>query len=215
MMVFIDNYRKKWIIHLLLFLALYLVIFHYLENRNVSVSLIVTHLDHLIPFCEWFIIPYLFWFPFMFVVFLYFFFCCQDFLELKKLLLSFMLGMSVFLIVSFFFPNGHNLRPILIGTNFLTVLVNELYSIDTSTNVFPSMHVFCTISAYMALIRQKKISSRKLLQFVLFLITIMILLSTVFLKQHSIIDVLGALGMNMICYLLFYKFSWIGRIQYE
>lgn len=50
--------------------------------------------------------------------------------------------MTVFLLVSFLYPNGHELRPALELENVFQKAVWLLYQADTPTNILPSVHVF-------------------------------------------------------------------------
>lgn len=202
-----DKERKKIIVSFSLYLVFYLIAFAALEQRKVPMNMVMTKFDHLIPFCEYFVVPYFFWFLYLIVTGIYFGFFCEDVNEVKKLANSFMMGMSVFLLVSLFFPNGHLLRPVIRGEGFFISLVEFLYSIDTSTNVFPSMHVFCTNAAAIALLRQKNLTRRKGFTLFVHLMTILIVLSTLFLKQHSVIDAVGAILLNGVCYGVFYRFK--------
>ena len=66
-------------------------------------------IDDYIPFCEYFIVPYLLWFFYIAAVVLYIAFKeKQDFGKMCAFLYT---GMTIFLIVSKVFPNGHFLRP--------------------------------------------------------------------------------------------------------
>lgn len=200
-----SNERKKIVIQYLLFLALYMFLFAVLEQRKTPISLVMSRIDQHIPFCEYFIIPYFFWFVYLGFTAVYFGLFCRNIKEIKKASYSFITGMSVFLFVSLFFPNGHMLRPNLVEEGLFVSAVKFLYSIDTSTNVFPSMHVFCTIAASIALLRQKELRNIKGFKVAIHVISILIILSTMLLKQHSIIDVVGAFILNGVCYYLFYK----------
>ena len=48
-----------------LYAVVYLVAFYYLENRKVAYHIIHFGIDAYIPFCEYFIIPYLMWFGYV------------------------------------------------------------------------------------------------------------------------------------------------------
>ena len=112
--------------------------------------------------------------------------------------------MIVFLIISYIYPNGHNLRPVLTGENLFERVVMRLYQTDTSTNILPSLHVFYSVVCCIALVKNRAIKEKRLLAMMIYVLTIGIILSTMFLKQHSIIDVIMALLMNGVCYHLFY-----------
>lgn len=200
-----NRERKKVIVTYSLFLVFYLVLFAILEQREAPIRLVMSRIDQLIPFCEYFIVPYLFWFIYLILTAIYFVVFCKDDKEVKKISYSFITGMSIFLCVSLFFPNGHMLRPSLYGDGIFISCVKFLYSIDTATNVFPSMHVFCSVAAAIALLRQNELTKKRGFKLAIEITTILIVLSTCFLKQHSVIDVFGALLLNGICYCVFYK----------
>ena len=70
---FIKKYRHGLVI--LIYSILYIALFSYLEQKNVMVYHVVhTVFDDMIPFCEFFVVPYLLWFPYMIGAVLYFIF---------------------------------------------------------------------------------------------------------------------------------------------
>ena len=88
---------------------IYLIIFFYLEHRDVaSYHWIHTALDDKIPFCEYFIVPYLHWFPYQVFAILYFIFCNKNKQEYYRLIKMLCMGMSLFLLISFVYPNIQN-----------------------------------------------------------------------------------------------------------
>ena len=95
---------------LLLYFCIYFPWFHHLE-RTVTTHFHVIHtaLDDLIPFCEYFIVPYLLWFGYVAWAVGYFYFKNKD--EYFKLCAMLFTGMTVFLVISTIYPNGHYLRP--------------------------------------------------------------------------------------------------------
>mgnify|MGYP000388149172 CR=1 FL=1 len=59
---------------------------------------------------------------------------------------------TIFLIISTIFPNGQDLRPVVFERdNVFVDMVRMLYRADTCTNVFPSLHVFNTLSVCVSL----------------------------------------------------------------
>ena len=70
-----------------------------------------------------------------------------------------------------------------------------------NTNILPSMHVFVTIVCSIALLRQKDLCSHRGFKQGIWILTILIILSTLFLKQHSVMDVALALLLNCTFYL--------------
>ena len=113
--------------------------------------------------------------------------------------------MTLFLIVSTFYPNGHLLRPTEFERdNIFIRMVCFLYMADTSTNILPSIHVFNSIAAHMAVLHLTESRYKKWTVRCSQILCVSIILSTMFLKQHSCVDViLGiALGacMNQLVY---------------
>ena len=183
--------------------VVYLIAFYYLEQRDVAVHEIGMEIDGYIPFCEIFIVPYLLWFAYvaLTVVFL----CIRDKEESDRLVAFLMAGMTIFIVVSAVFPNGHNLRPkVFARDNLFIDLIRHLYATDTPTNILPSIHVFNTVGVLIAAAHSEKLRAHKGIMWSIFITGFLIILSTVFLKQHSVTDVIAAFAMACIIYPFIY-----------
>lgn len=188
----------------ILYIPAYFISFFLLEARdNVKFHYIHSSLDDSIPFCEFFIIPYYLWFAFIFVsVGLFILF---DFEGFKKLAWFLALGMTAFILICYFWPNALQLRPIEVTrTNICARIVKFLYKTDTPTNVFPSIHVYNTLCVEIAVLKSRLPQKHKGLTVFVVILSALIIAATVFLKQHSIIDVIGAFAMAFIFYLPVY-----------
>ncbi len=113
-------------------------------------------LDDLIPFCEAFLIPYVFWYLLIVGSLLYFLLHNVD--SFKKLqtyiIITQIVAMSIYII----FPNMQDLRPVEFPRdNFLTQCIGLLYSIDTNTGVCPSLHVAYSIGIASVWVKEKDI----------------------------------------------------------
>lgn len=184
--------------------TIYLVAFMLLERRQVPIHVIHCAVDQMIPFCEYFIIPYLLWFFYVLVTGAYFAFVNEDNKEFFSFFHTLIVGMVVFIAISWFYPNGQLLRPQITGDNIFKQLVLMLYGTDTSTNILPSLHVYYSLACCIAFERHEKAKKKPWLMALIRILTVSIILSTMFLKQHSIIDVVMAIAINGICYHLFY-----------
>lgn len=204
-MNFIKKYKHGFVI--VTYSILYLCIFQYLEQRHVySYHLIHCALDDLIPFCEYFIVPYLLWFPYQVFVIAYFIFFNKEKREYYQLTLNLCMGMTVFLIVSWLYPNIQLLRPaVFTGDSLFIRAVQQLYSMDTPTNILPSIHVFNSIAIHLVICKCEQLKDKKWLKRGAGILTFLIILSTMFLKQHSVIDVTLGSAMAGAGYLLFYS----------
>lgn len=199
----LKKYRHAWVF---LYAFIYMPWFMYLERTVTATShyyMIHSPLDDYIPFIEFFIIPYLLWFVFMAVSVLYFFF--TDKAGFYKIASFLIIGMTAFLVICTIFPNGLNLRPTTFERdNFCVDLVKFVYSTDTPTNVLPSIHVFNTLGVMIAVAHSDKLKSKKAVTGGVYILGILIILSTVFLKQHSVTDVMAAIVMACIVYPIVY-----------
>ena len=79
-------------------------------------------------------------------------------------------------------------------------MVRTLYKVDTPTNVLPSIHVYNTLVLAVVIIRDKDFKHPKMAKSFTIVVSILIILSTMFLKQHSITDVVAAFTMAGILY---------------
>lgn len=205
----VKNWFKKYpYMVALVYMAFYLTVFHYLENTVVPKYIIHCKLDEMIPFCEAFIIPYIFWFPYMAGAFIWFKHRgWEDYSKLCRLIFS---GLTICLMIYFVFPTGLNLRlannPH--ETGFLYNMVVMLRAIDTPTNVCPSIHVMNTVMVFQAICSLENLKYRKATIAVHFVIMVLICASTVMLDQHSVVDVVCGIMMSVVIHGLIYKVEW-------
>lgn len=199
----LKKYSHAWV---LLYVFLYMPWFFYLE-KTVTTEYTVLHLklDDYIPFCELFVIPYYLWFLYIVVTVAYFFFTDRgDFYRCAAFLF---IGMTICLLIYTIWPNGHDLRVNLnaLGReNLFTRIIGMLYRNDTCTNVCPSIHAFNSIGACLAIYKSKRLADKRWLRRGSLILSVLICLSTVFLKQHSCFDVLCAILLSLIMYMLVY-----------
>lgn len=198
----IKKYSHAWVF---LYALIYFPWFSWLEKNVTSgYSLISSPLDNHIPFVEFFIVPYLLWFGYMAITCMYFFFTCKE--EFYKFSKMCIIGMTLFLIICTIFPNGHRLRPVFFARdNYFVDLVRFIYRVDTPTNVLPSLHVYNSVACHIAVMHNDKLSQNKVISYGSLILSLSIVLSTMFLKQHSVIDVISA--MIMICFVYSFVYT--------
>ena len=201
---FIDKYKHGLVI--IIYSIVYILIFSWLEHRPVhSYHIVHTIFDDWIPFCEFFIVPYMLWFPYMILAVAYFIFFNKNKHEYYQLAFNLMMGMTVFLIVSYVYPNAHHLRPTEFPRdNIFTDAVKWLYRTDTPTNILPSIHVFNSLAIHMSLTNCESLRDKKLVKAASLTLTSLIIMSTMFLKQHSVIDVCMGATLALFGFLVFY-----------
>ena len=204
-LAFVRKYKHAW---LLLYAFIYLPWFCYLE-KTVTRNFHVMHasLDDLIPFNEYFIVPYVLWFLYVGAAIFYFLITSKE--DYYKLCIFLFSGMTISLIICTFFRNGTDLRPVIDpDKNIFTSLVAYIYRTDTCTNVFPSIHVYNSIGVHIAVARSERLRGHRLIRLGSGLLMISICMATVFLKQHSVIDLIGAVILAYVIYGIVYGYSW-------
>lgn len=197
----IDDFHHFWY---LLIWVVYLALF-YIAEHVVTDNYWVSYLpiDGKIPFCRFFIIPYCMWHPLLFLMTVYLFF--TDVPAFKRFVVYIGLGFGGTIIFCMLFPNGQNLRPTAFEQNdFFIWLVKKIYAADTNTNVIPSMHVIGCAALSLACFDAPRLR-QKHLHWVMAALGIIISASTVFIKQHSMLDVLTAIPVSAILCLLVYR----------
>lgn len=196
--------RYRTLIVIGIYMVVYLVAFYFLEQRQTAYHVIRSGLDSYIPFCEVFIIPYVLWFFYVSLTVIYL--CLKESDEAGKLTVFLMIGMTAFIVVSAIYPNGHRLRPQSFERdNIFTYMVSVLYQTDTSTNILPSIHVYNSIAVMIAVARAKEFKKHKMISAGMQVLGVLIILSTMFLKQHSAVDVMLALILAAVVQVVVYR----------
>jgi len=160
---------------------------------------VVTYLDNLIPFNEWFIIPYIFWYLYTFgmlLVLAYF-----DYKTYYKLLYSIFIGMLVCFVIYIIYPSTVP-RPStnIIPNNILGKAVLIIYGNDKPYNCLPSIHMLDTLLITLFLFKHYKSFPIKLSSA---FICVMIYMSTLLVKQHSILDAIASTILGFILFFIF------------
>ncbi len=174
---------------LLIYWPLFGIIFFALERVLImDYKPIECFIDAYIPFCELFVFPYLLWFLFLFFIHIYT--LLFDIEAFKKLMYFIIISYSLSSLIFILFPNMQALRPTEFPRdNFLVDFMKGFYEFDTNTNVCPSLHVVGSFAVLFASWNCKGLSS-PLSRIIFTVLTILISISTVFLKQHSIVDII-------------------------
>lgn len=149
-------------------------------------------LDDRIPFCEYFVIPYILWLFYMIGVGLLVF--ITDAPAFRRMMWLYMLGFSLGITFCALFPAVQELRPETFARdNICTDIVRHLYSIDNNATVLPSLHVVGALVAASTLALSGRWRSNIPLQLGSAVMCVLICLATVFTKQHSVHDVFAAI----------------------
>lgn len=185
--------------HLLLLLGWvgYFVLFLLTENLIPAESCTPVHiwLDDVIPFCEWFLLPYVFWYVLIVLSLGYFLLYNVD--SFKRLQTYIIITQVCAMALYILLPSRQDLRPeVFPRDNFLTDCVRLLYSVDTNTGVCPSLHVAYSIG--IASVWLKERGAWLWWKVCVVVLVVLICLSTMFIKQHSAADFFAALPVCLL-----------------
>jgi membrane-associated phospholipid phosphatase len=178
---------------LLLLLILPILGLMYTKTNTYSISnqevySLLTAVDQSIPFIKAFALPYSVWILYIYVCLIYFF--MKDINVYYRALLTYIVcALLCYLIYSVFQTTVP--RPVVIGSDPISELIRYIYSRDQPFNCFPSIHCF---SSYMVM-RMVWTGSFRNKWNVTFItgMSSLIIISTLFVKQHVIMDALAGM----------------------
>ena len=198
--------RECWY---LLYLPIYLLMFVAVEHLvvdNYWVSWCT--LDARIPFVRQFVLIYVLWYPLMLGTTLYL--LLKDRRAFLRYARSVVLGLTACMLTFVLLPSGQELRPAEVpGSDLTARLLRAIYAADTNTNVFPSMHVVGTLAAVIGIFDSR--SAPRGVQWGVAALGVLINASTVLIKQHSVLDILGGVVLYWLVYLAVYRLPELNR----
>lgn len=190
------KYLSGWIVYFILYTLTEL----FIPSDNCFV--VHSKLDDIIPFCEYFIVPYVLWYGLIVVSLTYF--ALYNPKNFKKLQIFITITQVVAMFIYIVWPSRQDLRPTEFARdNFFTDVVKLLYTIDTNTNVFPSLHVGYSLAMISIWVKEKSVAWYVKLFISVF--CVLVCLSTAFIKQHSVLDGFAAIIMCAIIEVVLFK----------
>jgi membrane-associated phospholipid phosphatase len=185
--------------------------------KNRQLHDLTTAFDQAVPFIPEFIyiyfLSYVFWIVIELIV------CSVSMEHFYRVITISLIGNTLAVITFIIMPTTIE-RPEVVVTGFTTWLVQFMYQADKPLNLFPSIHCFVSWLCFKAVYRQKVFT--KQFRFLVFVIAVLICISTQVLKQHYILDLITGILLAEILWFIsgkwhFYKplmqfFRWIYRI---
>ncbi len=175
----------------------YFCIKSFLGNHHVIVSFLN------VPMIKWFVYFYDIWYPVIainaFIIY------CFDFENYKKLLFTMIIGALMSHLTFLIYPTII-IRPEIDVKSFTDFILDFTYKTDTpAVNCLPSVHcLFCFIGSYYIL---KTKNLKSIYKSIVIIIMSLIVLSTLFINQHIIEDVILSLIYSIIKIIIVYKFK--------
>lgn len=153
-------------------------------------------LDDVIPFREEWLVPYAAWLPYVLGFAGWLAVRDRDRAEYKDAYFTLVGGTALTMVIYEVWPNRQDLQPERYPReNLLTSLVARLQGFDSPSNVCPSLHVYTTLCINDALQSSCLLRHPRRVRAASWAATGAISASTVFLKQHSILDGVAAAGL--------------------
>ena len=186
--------KRSKIILLILCLIFYQCFIYFITKFTpLEFHVLVSSIDSKIPVVPIFIYFYIGWY--LMLIFVPFIFYKYDELSFNKYILTTFIGITVCGIIYFVFPTLIVREPFIVNS-VTTFLIELIYKLDTpALNCLPSMH--CLISfifmIYCTLSKQIPIKYKVLIN----VFSTLVVISTVLIKQHFIIDVIMALIISI------------------
>ena len=193
--------------------AVYFVLFFLTENLIPAEKCHPVHcfLDDIIPFNEYFLVFYCGWYVLVFGSLVYYFFYdVQRFRELDLYIFTTqMAAMACYI----FWPSRQDLRPeVFPRENVFTWIMGLIYTFDTNTGVCPSLHVAYSLAIVSVMVKDDQLS--RPFKVLVTCFCLMVCLSTAFVKQHSVVDIIAALPVVLLGEVLIYgKSYWAPRLH--
>lgn len=190
-----------------LFFPAYMIIWFGIAQKLEPEVMIHCSLDDVIPFCEVFVIPYVLWYLYFAVPMLFFmFYSRKDFLRTGMMLIF---GITVSIFIFLIKPNAINFRPTSFShDNIFVRVVLFIYSIDPPKSVFPSLHCYVAMAITTGILKSEKFKGKLILKTICIIFTILVCMSTVLIKQHSVLDFVGAVILLPFGYVFGFIIKW-------
>ena len=172
-------------------IAILLIVFQSILYALSKVFCITPHIignkiDDLIPFTLIFIIPYVFWYLMLFIIPYKMY--KEDKTNLYKYIITNVLTVIVANIIFICYPTLV-IRPEITGNNILVLITKFIYWIDTpALNCFPSIHCAFRMLFILHICTSK--NHTKTFKIFTFITSILVMASTLLIKQHVIIDLI-------------------------
>lgn len=210
----LKDIRKSEYRHLLclIFWPIYAIRYLLLSALNLQSRATIIHcaLDDRIPLIDWFVLFYVLWYVFIMGMHVWLaLFDKKTYAKYSKFIL---IAMTTSTLTYLIFPSCHDLRPESFArSNIFTWAINLIWTIDNPTNIFPSEHVIGALAVMFASLHTPTLS--KPMKAVMVFLAIMISLSTVFIKQHSVLDIFASIFVCAIVYIICYHIPKKERIR--
>ncbi len=196
-----KSIKKKPIIITIYLILFQIICYKFSAIITTNSFLLQSSLDNKIPFIIYFIIPYITWFILLFLIPYYIYICDKK--NFINYCVSFVLSIIIANIIYVIFPTTI-IRPTIVGNGILESITKLVYWVDTpAKNCMPSIHCSFCLSFILFTITSK--NSNKYINLFIIIISLLIMISTLLIKQHVFIDLITGCALSLIVYIISIK----------
>lgn len=206
--LFTPEYRHLlllggWIVYF----ALYLITENLIPEG--SCHLVHNRLDEIIPFTEFFVVFYVYWYIYVAGSLLWY--LGRDVDSFRRMQLYIIITQLVAMAIYIIWPSYQDLRPAeMPRNNVFTWILSIIYAADTPTGVMPSLHVAYSLG--IASVWAKDGRAPKSWRILAVVLAAIISASTALVKQHSTWDILGALILGVFAETIVFWDYWKAKL---
>jgi len=194
----LKHQNKSVILNIIALIIFQILLYFFAKITPFDYHIVNIDFDSYIPFISLFVYPYVIWYITLFLF--PYLFSKYDIKFYKIYIRTIVIALSMAFIIYVFFPTTI-IRDQIISKDIATFIINLIYKIDTpAINCLPSAH--CIISfthIYIALFIK---NMPKKIKIIIIIQSILVIFSTLFIKQHVILDVISAFILSLIIYLI-------------
>lgn len=167
----------------------------------IKTTILTSTIDSLIPFIPYFIYFYIFWYVMLFIVPYLLYKSDEEFF--KRYFVSTFISITVAGLIYIFFPTSI-VRASINGGGITNFIVKFIYLIDTPVmNCFPSMHCIISFLFIFSVIGCRNLSNKY--KWVISILSCLIVISTLLVKQHVVVDVISGFIISSFVYFIVCK----------
>lgn len=194
----IKKMTRKDFLYIVLPVIIQSILYFIVKFFAFNIHIINSSFDDKLPFIPYFVYPYVLWYLLLvlvpFIIYVY----EKD--KLKKYDQYFLICSFISIFIFLVFPTTINRAAIKVN-GFSTLIVDIIYRIDTPIlNCFPSIHALNSMMWIIFFSKNKK--TPLFLRGLIIILSISVILATIFIKQHVIYDLMGSVGVLIVGYLI-------------
>lgn len=111
----------------------------------------------------------------------------------------------------FLFLPSTIVRPEIVGDGLTNSLVNLIYTLDSPTNLFPSIHCLVSWLCFIGIRDRKNVP--KWFKAITCIYAFLVFISVVTLKQHVVVDIFAGIILAEVCYYISCKTEWYKKLM--